>query len=187
MSGDRPLRADARRNRERVLAVAYEVFAAEGLSVPIDEIARRAGVGAGTVYRHFPTKEALYEAIVLDRVDRLVGRAREFADADPAEAFYGFFAFMTDEGATDKGLAEALAGAGFDIEATAPGAEQSFMDAIGALLARAQAAGAVRPDLTAADVKTLMVGCQAMQRYRGRDLGPVLEVIRDGLRAPRGT
>ncbi|GHJ44267.1 putative transcriptional regulatory protein TetR [Catellatospora sp. TT07R-123] len=184
MSGDRPLRADARRNRERVLAVAYEVFAAEGLSVPIDEIARRAGVGAGTVYRHFPTKETLYEAIVLDRVDRLVGRARDLAAvADPAEAFYGFFAFMTDEGATDKGLADALAGAGFDIEATAPGAEQSFMDAIGTLLARAQAAGVVRADLTAADVKTLMVGCQAMQRYRGSTaLGTVLDVVRAGLR-----
>ena len=57
---DRPLRADAARNRARVLEVAYETFAAEGLSVPIDEIARRAGVGAGTVYRHFPTKEDLF-------------------------------------------------------------------------------------------------------------------------------
>ncbi|MFC7761813.1 TetR/AcrR family transcriptional regulator [Catellatospora bangladeshensis] len=75
----KPLRADARRNRAKVLQVAYEVFAAEGLGVPIDEIARRAGVGAGTVYRHFPTKEALYRAIVVDRVEHLVATARELA------------------------------------------------------------------------------------------------------------
>jgi len=60
---DRPLRADAARNRARVLEVAYDTFAAEGLSVPIDEIARRAGVGAGTVYRHFPTKDDLFLAV----------------------------------------------------------------------------------------------------------------------------
>ena len=65
---DRPLRADAARNRARVLEVAYDTFAAEGLSVPIDEIARRAGVGAGTVYRHFPTKEDLFRAVVADRI-----------------------------------------------------------------------------------------------------------------------
>ena len=69
---DRPLRADAARNRARVLEVAYETFAAEGLSVPIDEIARRAGVGAGTVYRHFPTKEDLFRAVVDGPDQRIV-------------------------------------------------------------------------------------------------------------------
>ena len=73
---DRPLRADAARNRARVLEVAYETFAAEGLSVPIDEIARRAGVGAGTVYRHFPTKEDLYRAVVEDRIGNIVDEGR---------------------------------------------------------------------------------------------------------------
>ena len=68
----KPLRADAARNRARVLEIAYETFAAEGLSVPIDEIARRAGVGAGTVYRHFPTKEALFRAVVESRMRRLI-------------------------------------------------------------------------------------------------------------------
>jgi AcrR family transcriptional regulator len=66
-----PLRADARRNRARVLEAAQEAFTAEGLSVPLDEIARRAGVGAGTVYRHFPTKEALFEAVVVHRIQGL--------------------------------------------------------------------------------------------------------------------
>ena len=72
----RPLRADAARNRARVLEIAYETFAAEGLGVPIDEIARRAGVGAGTVYRHFPTKEDLYRAVVEDRIRRITDDGR---------------------------------------------------------------------------------------------------------------
>ncbi|HKV22663.1 MAG TPA: helix-turn-helix domain-containing protein, partial [Mycobacterium sp.] len=78
---DRPLRADAARNRARVLEVAYETFAAEGLSVPIDEIARRAGVGAGTVYRHFPTKDDLYRAVVEDRITTIIEGGRALIDA----------------------------------------------------------------------------------------------------------
>ena len=180
----KPLRADARRNRAKVLQVAYEVFAAEGLGVPIDEIARRAGVGAGTVYRHFPTKEALYRAIVVDRVEHLVATARELAATQaPGEAFYAFFDLMTTEGATDKGLADALAGEGIDLGDVMPEHERAFKDALGELLKLAQAAGTVRPDVTVADVKTLMVGCQAMQRYGG-DAAPerVLGVVREGLR-----
>ncbi|MEV4417766.1 TetR/AcrR family transcriptional regulator [Catellatospora sp. NPDC049609] len=180
----KPLRADARRNRAKVLQVAYEVFAAEGLGVPIDEIARRAGVGAGTVYRHFPTKEALYRAIVVDRVEHLVAQARELAASrEPGAAFYAFFDLMTTEGATDKGLADALAGEGIDIADVMPELERAFKEALRDLLERAQAAGTVRADVTVADVKTLMVGCQAMQRYGG-DAPParVLDVVREGLR-----
>jgi AcrR family transcriptional regulator len=113
---NRPMRADARRNRERVLEVAIAAFAAEGLSVPIHEIARRAGVGTGTVSRHFPTKESLFEAIVLTRIEQHVARARALAAAeDPGAAFFSFFTFLVEEGATDRGLADALVGAGFDI------------------------------------------------------------------------
>lgn len=71
---DRRVRADAARNRARVLEVAYQTFAADGLSVPVDEIARRAGVGAGTVYRHFPTKEALFQAVIADRMHRIIDK-----------------------------------------------------------------------------------------------------------------
>ncbi len=74
---ERPLRADAARNRARVLEVAYETMAAEGLAVPIDEIARRAGVGAGTVYRHFPTKESLFGAVIQDRLQQMVTYGRD--------------------------------------------------------------------------------------------------------------
>src|SRR3984885_11076494 len=84
----RPLRADARRNRERVLEAARAAFGAEGSDVSLDEIARRAGVGAGTVYRHFATKEALFEAVVFDRIAELVEEARTLSkDPDPGRAF----------------------------------------------------------------------------------------------------
>src|ERR1035441_8815003 len=97
-SPGRPLRADARRNRLKVLEAARAAFAAEGIAVPLDDIARRAGVGAGTVYRHFPTKEALFEAVVADQLQLLVGDAREALRADDAgEAFFGFLATVIDE------------------------------------------------------------------------------------------
>ena len=98
LSAERPLRAYARRNRLKVLEAAREAFAAEGIVVPLDDIARRAGVGAGTVYRHFPTKEALFEAVVADQLQLLVGDAREALRADDAgEAFFGFLATVIDE------------------------------------------------------------------------------------------
>ena len=184
----RKLRADAARNRDRVLAVAYEVFAAEGLAVPIDEIARRAGVGAGTVYRHFPTKEALFRAIVDDRLQRLVDQAQSLAaDREPGEALFGFLAAVVEEGAADHGLVDALAGIGFDIATEAPGAEDRFMSALADLLTRAQQAHAVRADIGVRDLKALLVGCQAMQQYT-RDpqaTERILAVVRDGLSVGR--
>ena len=128
---DRPLRADAARNRARVLEVAYETFAAEGLSVPIDEIARRAGVGAGTVYRHFPTKEDLFRAVVEDRLRSIVDEGRALLDTEDAgEALFIFLRSMVLQwGATDRGLAEALAGFGIDIKAALPEAEDDFLGA----------------------------------------------------------
>src|SRR5271155_5745707 len=106
----RPLRADARRNRDRVLEAARAAFGAEGSDVSLDEIARRAGVGAGTVYRHFPTKEALFEAVVLDRIRELVGEARALSDVpDPGRAFSSFVERLAREGARKRDLVEALA------------------------------------------------------------------------------
>jgi AcrR family transcriptional regulator len=179
----RPLRADAARNRAKVVQVAVEVFAAEGLSVPIHEIARRAGVGTGTVSRHFPTKEALFEAIVLNFVESLVHQARTLAATEePGDALFKFFAVMVEAGATNRGLADALAGAGFDVEAAAgAGGKDDVMGALRELLAGAQRAGAVRPDVEAADVKALMVGCLACERdaaARNRLVG----IVRAGLR-----
>lgn len=181
------LRSDAARNRARLLDVAYEAFAADGLAVPIDEIARRAGVGAGTVYRHFPTKEALFQAIVTNRMDQLVDFARALTDErSPGDALFAFLAMLVAEGAKDQGLVDALAGVGVDFAEVAEGAEQRFMEALGGLLDRAQQAGAVRSDVDVRDVKTLLVGCQAMQSYSGdADVTErLLAIIRNGLATP---
>jgi AcrR family transcriptional regulator len=183
----RPLRADAARNRARVLEVAYETFAAEGLSVPIDEIARRAGVGAGTVYRHFPTKEALFQAVIADRMRRLVDDGYALLQSDgPGEALFSFLRTLVLQwGATDRGLADALAGFGIDIACAAPDAEGAFLAVLGELLHAAQEAGTARKDLGVREVKTILVGCQAMEAYNSALAGRVTDVVVDGLRAPR--
>ena len=181
---ERPLRADAVRNRARVLEVAYETFAAEGLSVPIDEIARRASVGAGTVYRHFPTKEDLFRAVVQDRIQNIVDVGRALlSSGDPGEAVFTFLRSMVLQwGATDRGLVDAFAGFGIDIESAAPEAEEAFLGILGELLDAAQKAGTVRADVGVAEVKALLVGCQAMQTYKGELAERVTDVVFDGLR-----
>lgn len=181
----RPLRVDAARNRARVLEVAYETFAAEGLSVPIDEIARRAGVGAGTVYRHFPTKEDLFKAVVDDRIRTVVEEARALLnDEEPGEALFTFLRSMVLQwGATDRGLAEALAGLGVDVKTAMPEAEADFLGVLGDLLTAAQKAGTVPRALKVSDVKAIMVGCQAMQSYDGEAAERLTEVVINGLRA----
>jgi AcrR family transcriptional regulator len=180
----RPMRADAARNRARVLEVAYETFAAEGLSVPIDEIARRAGVGAGTVYRHFPTKEALFTAVIDDRVKSVVASGRALIDSvGPGEALFAFLREMVTANAIDHGLVEALAGYGIDVDAAAPGAEAVFLGLLGDLLAAAQGAGTARRDVGVAEVKALLVVCKATQTYGEEVTGKVTAVIEAGLRA----
>jgi AcrR family transcriptional regulator len=183
---DRPLRADAARHRARVLETAYETFAAEVLAVPIDEIARRAGVGAGTVYRHFPTKEDLFLAVIEDRISHLVddGRA-QLATGNPGEVLCRLLRSMVLQwGATDRGLADALAGVGIDIKAAVPEAEEAFLGLLGELLRAAQMAGTVRRDVDVSDVKAIVVGCQAMQADTPDAAQRLTEVVLDGLRAP---
>lgn len=180
----RPMRADAARNRARVLEVAYETFAAEGLSVPIDEIARRAGVGAGTVYRHFPTKEALFAAVIDDRVRGMVAAGRTLLGSMGAgEALFGFIREMVSTSAADHGLVEALAGYGIDLDAAAPGAEAAFLELLGELLEAAQRAGTARRDVGVAEVKALLVVCKATQGYGDEVSAKVTAVIEAGLRA----
>ncbi|HTQ16841.1 TetR/AcrR family transcriptional regulator [Mycobacterium sp.] len=183
----RPLRADAARNRTRVLEVAYETFAAEGLSVPIDEIARRAGVGAGTVYRHFPTKDALFQAVIEDRMQRLVDDGYALLEsAGPGDALFTFLrSIVLQWGATDRGLVDALAGFGIDITRAAPEAEDAFLAVLGELLRAAQEAGTARPDISVREVKTILVGCQAMEAYNSELAERVTDVVVDGLRSPR--
>jgi AcrR family transcriptional regulator len=182
---DRPLRADAARNRARVLEVAYETFAADGLSVPIDEIARRAGVGAGTVYRHFPTKDDLYRAVVENRITIIIGGGRALLDSgDPGDALFAFLRSMVLQwGATDQGLTEALAGVGIDIATAMPDVEAGFLQMLDDLLRAGQNAGTVRSDLSVRDVKALLTGANAMQAAYPDTAERATEVFLDGLRA----
>jgi AcrR family transcriptional regulator len=177
------LRADARRNRARVLAAAEEAFAAEGLAVPLDEIARRAQVGAGTVYRHFPSKDALFQAVVLDRIEQFTREACELFPADdPGEAFFDYFARIIRQVSLNKALCDSLATTtGFGFKAEAGG---GLREALDKLLARAQEVGAVRLDIDGADLRALIVGCVATERQadNGHDL---VRVVIDGLRAAR--
>lgn len=187
MTEGRTLRADARRNRDRLLRTAKAAFAEDGLSVSLDEIARRAGVGPGTLYRHFPTKEALFEAVVYDRVRGLVDEARELgAAADPGAALFGFVDRLVAEAAAKQDLVDALTGAGVELRTNLTGMAADLRDAIKTLLTRAQQAGAVRDDIEVADLMALVSGLWLALRApanRAADPERALSVLRDGLRA----
>jgi AcrR family transcriptional regulator len=179
-SPDRPLRADAARNREKVLRAAREVFAESGYGVPLDEIAVRAGVGPGTVYRHFPAKEALFEAVVTARVEDLVADARARAGgADPGEAFFGYLARMAAESAAKRDLPDAISIAG--------SLRDDLNAALDVLLRQAQQAGAVRADVRTADLMVLLKGMFASLADNTdpslREI--VFAVLTDGLRPRR--
>ncbi len=187
MAKKRPLRAVAERNREHVLKIAQDVFAAEGLAVPIDEIARRAGLGVGTLYRHFPTKEALFLAIVVDRMERLVAEARALASApDPGEAFFGFLSRMVHEGSAKRDFMDALSGTREDLGRTLAAIKASYRAALAVLLERAQDCGAVRRDVSVAELHALVTGTFASLDQLGRDAGQarkrLLAIVCDGLR-----
>jgi len=175
---ERPLRADAARNRARVLEAALEAFAAEGLSVPIDEIARRAGVGAGTVYRHFPAKEDLVGAVIADQLQRIIDGGYALLDeGKPGEALFTFLRAAVEWNATNRSLVDTLGGSEIKVKE-----EGTFLDLLGELLRVAQEAGTVRKDVGVADVKALMVGLLAMQSYNDDAAERLTEVVLDGLR-----
>jgi len=158
VSTARPLRADAQRNRERILQAADEMFAAHGVDASIDDIANRAGVGVGTLYRNFPTKEVLLQALFVARMQPLITAARDAAEADdPGEAFVAFMRRLGDEFVNFKALAEVMASSGMDLSAKAE-ASADLLQAGDALLRRAQQAGDVRPDVGIADVAALLTG-----------------------------
>ena len=148
----RPKRADARRNYEKVLAAAREAFAEGGESTALEEIARRAGVGIGTLYRHFPNRQALVEALYVDEVEEVCRSAAELEDADPWEALSGWFERFIGYIATKQALAHELLNY-LDRDAQLfKVCRASLFEAGEPLLRRAQEAGVVRPDVGIAEV-----------------------------------
>lgn len=159
----KPMRADAVRNHEKILVAAEETFALEGVTAPIDLVAERAGVGIGTLYRHFPTKESLYEAIVVTRLEQLLTFADQYLkDPDAGEALYSFLHVFAEQAAEKKDLFEALSQAGIDIKAQFSSLIEELMSKVDQLRARAVRSGAVRSDVATADILNLVVGsCHA--------------------------
>lgn len=190
MDGDRApqtRRADAVRNRERVLAAAEEVFADAGPSAGMQEIARRAGVGVGTVARSFGSKEALTDAVLTAIALPLLDTARgALGDPDPASGLARFLTHLAQVQARHRILGEQLAGAEIRLPAQAGDERRELLDAIDRLVGRAQEAGAVRPDLSAADIVTLVAGvAHATARPAHQQphlLDRYLTTVLDGLR-----
>jgi AcrR family transcriptional regulator len=152
----RPLRADARRNREAILKAARKVFARDGAGAQMDDVARRAGVGVGTVYRHFPTKEALLDALVADRVTQLAAfLAEALEDEDPFRGLRNALGRGAELASRDRATTELFTRRGPQV-AGAP-----FDDMLGRteeLVRRAREAGQVRADLRGTDIGVLMCG-----------------------------
>jgi len=186
-AGGRAQRVDARANRGRILDVAEEVFGKGGESASTEEVARLAGVGIGTVFRHFPTKAALLEAVLVREFDRLREQAEALLDAaDPGEAFFGLFGHLVARAPAKIAITEALLDAG-GRDGDAVRASDGLRRAVGALLRHAQQAGAVRDDVELPEVYALLASISRVAARAHLDeeaRARLLAVIFDGL-APR--
>jgi AcrR family transcriptional regulator len=183
----RPLRADAERNRRKLLDAAAELFARKGLAVGLDEIARHAGVGVGTAYRRFPEKEQLIEALFDDRLEQIAALAeRGAANDDPWTGLVEFIEGNVALQSTDQGLKELVFGSPH-LLARVQEVRERLLPAVAGMLARAQAAGQVRDDLAETDVALLQFMLTAIADIT-RDADPevwrrYLRLVLDGLRA----
>jgi AcrR family transcriptional regulator len=178
------MRADARRNYERIVATAREVFVADGIDAPLDDIVKRAGVGAGTLYRHFPTREVLIEAVYRQEIEEVADLAYEIAKVSSAEdALREWFRELIRFNIDRSGMAAALKAA-IDVESeTFQYCKTRLRDAAGALLEPAQAVGAVRADLEVVDLLRLSHGIGAAAKVAdeaGRER--MLSVLLAGLK-----
>jgi AcrR family transcriptional regulator len=181
---ERPKRADARRNYDKLLAAARAAFTETDADTSLEEIARRAGVGIGTLYRHFPTRQILIEAVYVDEVDALSRSARDLADLEPWEALAAWLRRFVEYVATKHALINELfaEGASSDVFASC----RSALYAAGEpLLKQAQAAGQVRSDVEISDVLHLVSGIAKIPVADSAQLERILDVALDGLRHPQ--
>jgi AcrR family transcriptional regulator len=183
---ERLLRADARRNRERILESARAVFAEYGADAQIDDVARQAGVGVGTVYRHFETKEALLVELLREKFRLFAARAREALEqhGEPFAVLEDLLRRNAQTAASDAAVQHALAGAGENIWMQAEAEQQELVAVTGLLIARARRAGTIRQDVEANDIAMLMCGlCSTMGGKPGFDWRRHLDLVIDMLRA----
>jgi AcrR family transcriptional regulator len=181
-----PLRADARRNRERLIAAATTAFSEHGADAPLEDIARQAGVGIGTLYRHFPTRLALQEAVFRTQVVTVCQRGGELIDSPaPGEAFADWLHALSSYLGTKRGLSKALiANLGRDSELISS-CSQIMRATAQQLLERAQKSGDVRTDISSMDVMRLVHGIAVASEQTPEDADRLLSLMIDGLRAPQ--
>jgi AcrR family transcriptional regulator len=180
------MRADARRNYERVLAAAREAFAEGGESTALEEIARRAGVGIGTLYRHFPNRQALVEALYVNEVEEVCRSAAQLDGTDAWEALNGWFERLIAYLATKRALAHELLNY---LDPDAPlfqDCRASLFAAGEPLLRRAQDAGVARPDVDFSDVMHMVIGIAKIPTSDPHQIDHILRVALDGLRYQPG-
>jgi AcrR family transcriptional regulator len=185
VSPERPKRADARRNEEKLIAAAREAFAENGAETSLEDIARRAEVGIGTLYRHFPTRPALLEAVYTDEVEAICRSAEDFTALEPWEALTAWLRRYAGFAATKRALFDELLpyiGQDAEVFQSCKTAIRSTGDA---LLQRAQEAGAVRPDVTFMEVARMVAGIAVIRFAEPDEIERILDVALDGLR-PRG-
>jgi AcrR family transcriptional regulator len=177
----RLMRADARRNYDRLVAAARAVFAADGTSAPLEDVAERAGVGIGTLYRHFPTRQALLEAVYIDEVEAIALAAAELAELEPWEALTQWLHRYVGFAATKRALTQALLET--DPDSNVLGScRTALMSAGTALLERAQQAGVVRTDTSFTDVGRMVGGIAMVPTADPGQQERLLALALDGLR-----
>ncbi len=178
------MRADARRNRERIIDAAREVFAESGGDAQMDQIAARAGVGVGTVYRHFPTKDTLLAQMVEQRFATFAVWAQEAEDeGEPWEAFAGFVTRCLEHCARDLGTQHALMAAEGAALAEEAAARTGLSARTERLILRAQASGDLRADFSITDIPVVMCGLSSAMAVPAWDWRRLLAIVFDGLRA----
>jgi len=182
---EKPRRADALRNRERLLAAALALFTEQGTDVSLETVAREAGVGVGTLYRHFPTRDALVEAVYLSELDRLHEGAGELlAEHPPEEALARWMDRFVEYAATKRGMSGALQSVIASGRNPYSQSRTKLVEALTTLLDAARAAGAVRDDVDAEDVLLAIGGIWAMPVETGWEerARRLLGLVMDGLR-----
>jgi AcrR family transcriptional regulator len=180
---ERPRRADARRNYDKLLTAATQAFTDNGTAASLEDIARRAGVGIGTLYRHFPTRQALLEAVYVDEVEEMSAKAKELDHLEPWEALVTWLRQFVRYAATKRALADEMLNT---IDAEAPvfvACRTAITEAGDMLLRRAQKAGEARLDTSFTDVGRMVAGIASIRTADPGQIDRILDMALDGLRA----